>query len=151
MKQIFIIVLLLFGCISVFAQQPITVSQEMISEYNRYMKLKKAGVTGIVVFGVTWLAGELICVTEQNLYANDRWDGIDSKEYARLSSEATKLPSYKRGMAMGIVGCVGTGVSIFLTAKYGTKARRIRDSHGDVVGSLSMNISPLDASLVLTF
>jgi len=145
------IMLLAFVFTSSFSQQIVMADQELMAEYERDMKLKKAGVTGIVVFGVTWLAGEVICVTEQNRYANDRWDGIDSKEYARLSSEATKLPSYKRGMAMGIVGCVGTGVSIFLTAKYGTKARRIRDSHGDVVGSLSMNISPLDASLVLTF
>ena len=145
------IMLLAFVFTSSFSQQKVMADQELMAEYERDMKLKKAGVTGIVVFGATWLAGEVICVTEQNRYANDRWDGIDSKEYARLSSEATKLPSYKRGMAMGIVGCVGTGVSIFLTAKYGTKARRIRDSHGDVVGSLSMNISPLDASLVLTF
>gem|GEM_PF-2212444 len=145
------IMLLAFVFTSSFSQQIVMADQELMAEYERDMKLKKAGVTGIVVFGVTWLAGEVICVTEQNRYANDRWDGIDSKEYARLSNEATKLPSYKRGMAMGIVGCVGTGVSIFLTAKDGTKARRIRDSHGDVVGSLSMNISPLDASLVLTF
>lgn len=145
------IMLLAFVFTSSFSQQIAIADHELMSEYERDMKLKKAGVTGIVLFGATWLAGEVICVTEQNRYANDRWDGIDSKEYARLSSEATKLPSYKRGMAMGIVGCVGTGVSIFLTAKYGTKARRIRDSHGDVVGSLSMNISPLDASLVLTF
>ena len=151
MKHSFVIMLLLFACTSVFAQQPIMAGQDLTSEYNRYMKIKKAGVAGIVVFGATWLAGELICVTEQNLYANDRWDGNDVKEYARLSREATKQPSYKRGVAMEIVGCVGTGISIFLTAKYGARAKRILNAQGDVVASLGMDLGPQGASLRLTF
>lgn len=145
------IMLLAFVFTSSFSQQIVIADHELMSEYERDMKLKKAGVTGIVVFGVTWLAGELICVTEQNLYANDRWDGNDVKEYARLSREATKLPSYKRGVAMEIVGCVGTGISIFLTAKYGARAKRILNAQGDVVASLGMDFGPQGASLTLTF
>ena len=143
--------LLAFVFTSSFSQQIVMADQELMAEYERDMKLKKAGVTGIVVFGATWLAGELICVTEQNLYANDRWDGNDVKEYARLSREATKLPSYKRGVAMEIVGCVGTGISIFLTAKYGARAKRILNAQGDVVASLGMDFGPQGASLTLTF
>ena len=145
------IMLLAFVFTSSFSQQIVMADQELMAEYERDMKLKKAGVTGIVVFGVTWLAGEVICVTEQNLYANDRWDGNDVKEYARLSREATKLPSYKRGVAMEIVGCVGTGISIFLTAKYGARAKRILNAQGDVVASLGMDFGPQGASLTLTF
>ena len=144
-------VLLMLVCASSFAQQAITAGQDLTAEYDRYMRLKKTGVTGIVVFGATWLAGQAICVVEQNRYANDHWDGNDPKEFARLSSEATKLPAYKRGMAMSIVGCVGTGMSIFLTAKYGGRAKRIRNAQGDVVASLGMDLGIQGASLKLTF
>ena len=108
-------------------------------------------MAGVVVFGATWLAGNAICVVEQNRYANDRWDGNDLEEFARLSSEAKEQPAYKRGTAIAIAGFLGTGLSIFITAKYGAKARNIRNSQGDVVASLGMDLSPTGASLRLTF
>jgi hypothetical protein len=147
----FIALLLVSLCVPSFAQQAMTTDYDLSAEYNKCMKLKKAGVAGIVVFGATWLAGEAVCVVEQNRYANERWDGNDAMEFARLSNEAKNQPAYKRGVALGAIGFVGTGLSIFVTAKYGTKARRIRDSQGNVVASLGMDMGPQGVSLSLTF
>jgi len=54
------------------------------------------------LFGATWLAGNVVCVVGQNRYANDRCNGNDIKEYARLSSETKQQPAYKRGEVMEI-------------------------------------------------
>lgn len=150
MKQLTALLFLMVLCIPMFAQQ-VTVDPNLSAEYKKYNNIKKAGVAGVVVFGATWLAGNAICVVEQNRYANDRWDGNDLEEFARLSSEAKEQPAYKRGTAIAIAGFLGTGLSIFITAKYGAKARNIRNSQGDVVASLGMDLSPTGASLRLTF
>ena len=52
---------------------------------------------------------------------------------------------------MSIVGCIGTGVSIFLTAKYGTKAKRIKKASGETLGLMSWDVNPQGLSLSLTF
>jgi len=88
----FIALLLVSLCVPSFAQQAMTTDYDLSAEYNKCMKLKKAGVAGIVVFGATWLAGEAVCVVEQNRYANERWDGNDAMEFARLSAEAKNQP-----------------------------------------------------------
>lgn len=150
MKKIVALLLLLL-CVPSFAQQAVTTNYDFQAEYNKCLKMKKAGVAGIVLFGTTWLAGSTICIVEQNRYANDRWDGEDLEEYARLSDEAKKQSSYKLGEVMSIVGCVGTGVSIFLTAKYGSKARKIRDSRGNELALLSIDLGLQGASFKLTF
>ena len=152
MKQIVSLFFAMLLCVPSFAQQVVTSDYDLSAEYNKCMKLKKTGVAGIVVFGATWLAGSAICVAEQNSYINERWqDGDDMDEYLRLYNESKELPAYKRGVVMSAVGCIGTGVSIFLTAKYGTKAKRIRNSQGDIVATLGMDLGPQGASLKLTF
>lgn len=102
-----------------------------------------------MAFGTTWLAESAVCVVDQNHYANERWDGNDVMEYARLSCEAKNQPAYVRGAALEAIGFVGTGLSIFLTAMYDTKARRNRDLKGNVLASLDMG--PQGVSLSLTF
>ena len=134
-----------------FAQQVMATDYDLSADYNKCIKLKKVGVAGIVVFGATWLAGNVVCIAEQNRYANDRWDGQDLEEFVRLSSEAKNQPAYKRGVAMEAVGFIGTGVSVFIAAKYGKKARNIRDSQGNLVATLDMGLGPQGASLKLTF
>lgn len=151
MKQIATFFFAILLCVPTFAQQAMTADYDLSADYNKYMKFKKAGIAGIVVFGTTWLAGNAVCVVEQNRYANERWDGNDVMEYARLSSEAKNQPAYKRGVVLEAIGFVGTGLSIFATAKYGTKARRIRDSQGNVVALLGMDMGPRGVSLSLTF
>ena len=106
---------------------------------------------GVVTFGATWLAGNVVCTVEQNRYANDRWDGNDIEEFARLSNEAKKQPAYKNGEVISIVGFLGTGLSVFMLAKYGTKAKRIRNSQGEIVATLGMDINPQGLSLNFTF
>ena len=151
MKQIVTFLLLIMLSVPTFSQQVVTTDYDLSAEYNKCVKLKKAGVAGIVVFGATWLAGNVVCIAEQNRYANDRWDGQDLEEFARLSSEAKNQPAYKRGVAMEAVGFIGTGVSVFIAAKYGKKARNIRDSQGNLVATLDMGLGPQGASLKLTF
>lgn len=150
MKRLTALLFLMLMCIPMLAQQ-VTIDPNLSAEYKKYNNIKKTGVAGIVVCGATWLAGNVICVVEQNLYVNDRWDGNDLEELARLSSEAKEQPAYKRGTAIAIAGCLGTGISVFLTAKYGAKARNIRNRQGDIVASLGMDLSPTGASLKLTF
>ena len=150
MKRLTALLFLMLMCIPMLAQQ-VTVDPNLSAEYKKYNNIKKAGVAGIVVCGATWLAGNVICVVEQNLYINDRWDGNDLEELARLNSEAKEQPAYKRGTAIAIAGCLGTGISVFLTAKYGAKARNIRNQQGEIVASLGMDLSPTGASLRLTF
>lgn len=137
--------------IPTFAQRAADADYNLSADYKKYTNLKKAGVAGIVVFGATWLAGNVVCVVEQNRYANDLWDGESAEEYARLSREARQQHSYKVGEAMEIVGFLGAGVSAFLTARYGKKARKIRDSLGNEVASLGMDFGPTGLSLSLTF
>lgn len=152
MKQSVTFLFAILLCIPSFAQQATTADYDLSAEYNKCMKLKKTGVAGIVVFGATWLAGSAICMSEQDRYIDERWqDGDDLDEYMRLYNEAKELPAYKRGVVMSAVGCIGTGVSIFLTAKYGTKAKKIRDSQGNLVATLGMDIGLQGASLKLTF
>lgn len=151
MKQMVTFFFAILLCAPIFAQQAVTADYDLSAEYNKCVKLKKAGVAGIIVFGATWLTGEAICVVNQNKYINERWDGDDSEQYLQLYSESKQQSVYKTGVAMSIVGCVGTGVSIFLTAKYGTKARRIRDSRGNDVALLSVDLGLQGASLKLTF
>lgn len=143
--------LLLLLCVPTFAQQVAEPDYNLSADYKKYNNIKKAGVAGIVVCGATWLAGSAICVVEQNRYANDRWDGNDLEDFARLSNEAKEQPAYKRGTAIAIAGCLGTGISVFLTAKYGAKARNIRNRQGDIVASFGMDLSSTGASLRLTF
>lgn len=52
---------------------------------------------------------------------------------------------------MEAVGFIGTGVSVFIAAKYGKKARNIRDSQGNLVATLDMGLGPQGASLKGTF
>ena len=151
MKRIVVFLYVILLCVPISAQQAMTTDYDLSAEYNKCLKLKKAGVAGIVVFGTTWLAGNVVCVMEQNRYANERWDGNDAMEYARLSNEAKNQPAYKRGVALEAIGFVGTGLSIFVAAKYGTKAKRIRDSQGNVIASLGMDMGPQGVSLLLTF
>ena len=151
MKRIVVFLYVILLSVPTFAQQAMTTDYVLSAEYNKCLKLKKAGVTGIVVFGTTWLAGNVVCVVEQNRYANEKWDGNDLMEYARLSNEAKNQPAYKRGVALEAIGFVGTGLSIFVAAKYGTKAKKIRDSQGKVVASLGMDLGPQGVSLSLTF
>lgn len=151
MKQLVFLFFAILLCIPTSAQQAMATDYDLSAEYNKCMKLKKAGVAGIVIFGTTWLAGNVVCVMEQNRYANERWDGNDAMEYARLSNEAKNQPAYKRGVALEAIGFVGTGLSIFVAAKYGSKAKKIRDSQGNVVASLGMDLEPQGLSLSLTF
>ena len=76
--------LLLLLCVPTFAQQVAEPDYNLSADYKKYNNIKKAGVAGIVVCGATWLAGSAICVVEQNRYANDRWDGNDLEEFARM-------------------------------------------------------------------
>ena len=138
-------------CVPTFAQQAVTADYNLSADYNKCMKLKKAGVAGMVVFGSTWLAGNIVCMVEQNRYANARWDGNNLEEYARLTNEAKKQPAYKRGVAMEAVGFVGAGISAFVAAKYGKQAKSIRDSQGNVVASLGLDMGPQGVSLSMTF
>ena len=134
-----------------FAQQ-VTVDPNLSAEYKKYNNIKKAGVAGIVVFGATWLAGSSICMSEQDRYVDEHWkEGDDLDEYLRIFNEAKSLPAYKQGQTMAIIGCVGTGVSIFITAKYGTKAKRIKKSSGETVALLGWDLNPQGMSLSLTF
>ena len=151
MKRFTIILILVLLCVPTFAQYATSVDYNLSAEYKKYNNIKKAGVAGIVVFGTTWLAGNVVCVVEQNRYANDRWDGNDFEEYVRLSNEAKQQPGYKRGEVMEIVGFFGTGVSVFLTAMYGTKAKRIENSSGETVALLGWDLNPHGMSLNLTF
>lgn len=151
MNRFLLFFLMFMLCVPTFAQRATDADYNLSADYKKYTNLKKAGVAGIVVFGTTWLAGNVICVVEQNRYANDLWDGESAEEFARLSREARQQHSYKVGEAMEIVGFVGTGVSVFLTAKYGKKARKIRDSLGNEVASLGMDFGPTGMSLKLTF
>lgn len=151
MNKIFFFCFLSLLCIPTFAQYATNADYNLSAEYKKYNNIKKAGVAGIVVFGTTWLAGNVVCVVEQNRYANDRWDGNDLEEYVRLSNEAKQQPGYKRGEVMEVVGFLGTGVSVFLTAMYGTKAKRIKNSSGEIVAMLGWDLNPQGMSLSLTF
>ena len=151
MKQLGVLIFLTLLCAPTFAQYATSADYNLSADYRKYNNIKKAGVAGIVVFGATWLAGSSICVVEQNRYANDRWDGNDVEEFARLSNEAKQQPAYKRGEVMGIIGCIGTGVSIFLTARYGAKARRIKNATGESVAMMGLDFNPQGLSLSLTF
>ena len=148
------IVLLFFGVLlwlPLFAQQTVSPDYNLSAEYKKYNNLKKAGIVGVVTFGATWVAGNVVCTVEQNRYANDHWDGNDIEEYARLSNEAKKQPAYKNGEVISIVGFLGTGLSVFMLAKYGTKAKRIRNSQSEIVATLGMDINPQGLSLNFTF
>ena len=151
MKRFSFVLLFVLLCIPTFAQYTAGADYNLLAECKKYNNIKKAGVAGIVVFGTTWLAGNVVCVVEQNRYANDRWDGNDFEEYVRLSNEAKQQPGYKRGEVMEIVGFFGTGVSVFLTAMYGTKAKRIKNSSGESVALLGWDLNPHGMSLNLTF
>ena len=52
---------------------------------------------------------------------------------------------------MEVVGFLGTGVSVFLTAMYGTKAKRIKNSSGETMALLGWDLNPQGLSLNLTF
>lgn len=143
--------LLLLLCVPTFAQQVAEPDYNLSADYKKYNNIKKAGVAGIVVCGATWLAGSAICVVEQNRYANDRWDGNDVDEFVRLTSEAKKQPAYIRGEVLSIVGCVGIGISGFLTAMYGTKAKRIKNSSGETVALLGWDVNQQGLSFSLSF
>jgi len=67
------IVLLFFGallCFPLFAQQTVSPDYNLSAEYKKYNNLKKAGIVGVVTFGATWVAGNVVCAVEQNRYAN---------------------------------------------------------------------------------
>ena len=152
MKRFTIVLLLALLCMPTFAQYANSADYNLSAEYKKYNNIKKAGVAGIVVFGTTWLVGSGICMTEQNRYIDEHWsDQDDLDEYLRLYREAESLPAYKQGQAMSIVGCIGTGVSIFLTAKYGTKAKRIKKSSGETLALMGWDVSPQGLSLSLIF
>lgn len=151
MNRKIVFYLLILLSMPTFAQRATGVDYNLSADYKKYTNLKKAGVAGIVVFGTTWLAGNAVCVVEQNRYANERWDGNDAMDYARLSNKAKNQPAYKRGVALEAIGFVGTGLSIFVAAKYGSKAKKIRDSQGNVVASLGMDLGQQGLSLSLTF
>ena len=60
-------------------------------------------------------------VTSEMYKTYQKQYGNDLEELARLSSEAKEQPTYKRGTAIAIAGCLGTGISVFQTAKYGAE------------------------------
>lgn len=152
MKRFTIVLFLALLCAPTFAQYATGADYNLSADYKKYNNIKKAGVTGIVVFGATWLVGSSICIASQNRYIDEHWsDQDDLDEYLRLYREAESLPAYKQGQAMSIVGCIGTGVSIFLTAKYGTKAKRIKKASGETLGLMSWDVNPQGLSLSLTF
>jgi hypothetical protein len=149
-----LIILLCFVTLSlpvVSQTTSITTDYNLSAEYNKYNNLRKASLAGVAVFGATWIAGSVICVVEQNRYADDSWDGNDIMEYARLSNEAKEQKAYKRGQTMELIGFFGAGLSAIAMYKFGKKAKQIKNGQGNVVALLDMDLGPHGASLILTF
>lgn len=151
MKHFLTLLCLVTLSLPVVSQTASIADYNLLEEYNNYNKLRKASLAGVAVFGATWITGSVICVVEQNRYANGRWDGKDINEYARQSNEAKEQTAYKRGQTMELVGFFGAGVSAFALYKFDKKAKQIKNGQGNVVALLDMDFSPQGASLILTF
>ena len=134
-----------------FAQTPLFDTSSLSAEYQKYVRLKNTGVAGIVVFGTAWLSGNVICMVEQNRYANDHWDGVNVEDFVTLSNEAKKQKSYKVGQAVSIVGFAGTLLSGYVTSTFNKKAKEIRNANGEVLALLGMDVGLGYMGLNLTF
>ena len=96
---------------------------DMYVSYNNWGKMSSVwynGPTDFYSYSVSY-GPDMQRVTSEMHKTYQKQDGNDLEELARLSSEAKEQPAYKRGTAIAIAGCLGTGISVFLTDRNGAK------------------------------
>lgn len=112
MRKIFAtIVIIISATISAFGQYATdSYSSQDMSTTKEYKFAKTAFYSGLTVAGiglVVNLAGNAICVVEQNKYTNSHTTTGTIEEIYSLNQEAKQQPGYKRGEVMEIAGFTG--------------------------------------------
>lgn len=133
---------------------PSQVETQDVTLTKKYKAAKSTFIGGLVTAGVGTLAnlaGNAICVIEQNRYTNSHTSSGSVDEILRLNQEAKQQPAYKKGQIWEIAGFAGMlaggGVAWF----GGSKMRKIRNSNGNTSAIIDYGINPFGISLAVAF
>lgn len=122
---------------------------------SRNYKMAKSLFKGGLVFaGVStagWLAGNVICVIEQNKYTNSHSSSGTLEDIYALNQEARKQPGYKRGQIVALAGFAGMLAGGGIAWHGGSKMKKIKNAAGDTVAMIDYGISSSGLCLALTF
>lgn len=156
MKRISIsLILLLFASFALYGQfLPTQVETQDVTLTKEYKAAKSTFIGGLVIAGVGTLAnlaGNAICVIEQNLYTNSHTSSGSVDEILRLNQEAKQQPAYKKGQVWEIAGFAGILVGGGISWYGGSKMRKIRNSNGNTFAIIDYGINPFEISLAVSF
>lgn len=156
MKRISIsLILLLFASFALYGQfLPTQVETQDVTLTKEYKAAKSTFIGGLVIAGVGTLAnlaGNAICVIEQNRYTNSHTSSGSVDEILRLNQEAKQQPAYKKGQVWEIAGFAGILVGGGISWYGGSKMRKIRNSNGNTFAIIDYGINPFEISLAVSF
>ena len=156
MKRISIsLILLLFASFALYGQfLPTQVETQDVTLTKEYKAAKSTFIGGLVIAGVGTLAnlaGNAICVIEQNRYTNSHSSSGSVDEILRLNQEAKQQPAYKKGQVWEIAGFAGILVGGGISWYGGSKMRKIRNSNGNTSAIIDYDINPFLISLAVSF
>ena len=156
MKRISIsLILLLFASFALYGQfLPTQVETQDVTLTKEYKAAKSTFIGGLVIAGVGTLAnlaGNAICVIEQNRYTNSHTSSGSVDEILRLNQEAKQQPAYKKGQVWEIAGFAGILVGGGISWYGGSKMRKIRNSNGNTSAIIDYGINPFVISLAVSF
>ena len=156
MKRISIsLILLLFASFALYGQfLPTQVETQDVTLTKEYKAAKSTFIGGLVIAGVGTLAnlaGNAICVIEQNRYTNSHSSSGSVDEILRLNQEAKQQPAYKKGQVWEIAGFAGILVGGGISWYGGSKMRKIRNSNGNTSAIIDYDINPFVISLAVSF
>lgn len=156
MKRISIsLILLLFASFALYGQfLPTQVETQDVTLTKEYKAAKSTFIGGLVIAGVGTLAnlaGNAICVIEQNRYTNSHTSSGSVDEILRLNQEAKQQPAYKKGQVWEIAGFAGILVGGGISWYGGSKMRKIRNSNGNTSAIIDYDINPFLISLAVSF
>ena len=132
----------------------ISISLILLLLTKEYKAAKSTFIGGLVIAGVGTLAnlaGNAICVIEQNRYTNSHSSSGSVDEILRLNQEAKQQPAYKKGQVWEIAGFAGILVGGGISWYGGSKMRKIRNSNGNTSAIIDYDINPFVISLAVSF
>ena len=146
---------MLFASFALYGQfLPTQVETQDVTLTKEYKAAKSTFIGGLVIAGVGTLAnlaGNAICVIEQNRYTNSHSSSGSVDEILRLNQEAKQQPAYKKGQVWEIAGFAGILVGGGISWYGGSKMRKIRNSNGNTSAIIDYGINPFVISLAVSF
>lgn len=123
----------------------------MTDEYRHAKALYTGGIIAASVGAVVNIAGNVICVIEQNRYTNSNATSGSLEEIYQLNQEAKEQPGYRCGQVMEIAGFAGVLVGGGIALYGAGKMKKIKNAQGNTVAIIGYGATSYGVGFSLAF